>query len=116
MPNRPKRLCNHPGCPELVASGYCDKHAKQKQQQYDKQRGNFRQRGYTTAWDKVRAIKIKHNPLCERCEKKGIVTPAALVHHIVSLSKGGELSNINNLMSLCVQCHDEIHREQGDKW
>jgi 5-methylcytosine-specific restriction protein A len=116
MPSKPLRPCASPGCPELVASGRCEKHSKQEQQRYDKRRGNFRERGYTSQWDKVRLIKLRRNPLCERCDGQGKVESATLVHHIQSLSKGGALTDMSNLMSLCIKCHDDIHMEQGDKW
>lgn len=118
---RAMKLCAWPSCPNLVRGGvtYCPDHAKQKQRNQDQRRGNFRQRGYSSNWDKpggVREMKLRRNPLCQRCEERGIVRSAQLVHHIVSLSKGGSLTDMNNLMSCCIKCHDEIHREQGDKW
>lgn len=116
MPTKPMHLCSSPGCPNLTRDRFCPEHTKQEQQRYDKQRGNFRQRGYTTQWDKVRLIKLRRDPLCERCQKQGRIEPAKLVHHIQSLSKGGALLEMANLMSLCVKCHDAIHMEQGDKW
>jgi len=114
---RPMKPCGWPGCPNLVrGQRYCEEHAKQKQKNQDERRGSFRQRGYTSNWDKVRKIKLSRDPLCERCESKGKVTAATLVHHRQSLSKGGSLADMDNLMSCCIKCHDEIHREQGDKW
>lgn len=53
--------------------------------------------------------------LCERCQAKGIITPARVVHHVKPISD----SNINNpeitlaesnLMALCQDCHAEIHK------
>jgi 5-methylcytosine-specific restriction enzyme A len=118
MPMRPLKPCKSPMCPNLIEVGtsYCDEHQKVISKQYDNSRGNFRQRGYTAAWDKVRLIKLKINPLCERCAGLSILTPAKIVHHIISLKSGGSLCNMSNLMSLCVKCHDVIHNEQGDKW
>lgn len=116
MPMKCLRMCSYPGCNQLVSSGRCEKHKKQEQQRYDKQRGNFRERGYSAQWDKVRKIKLNHDPLCERCNSKGYVVLATLVHHIQSINKGGSLLDVDNLMSVCSSCHDEIHREQGDKW
>ena len=116
MPSRPLRPCNHVGCVELVVKGYCDKHKKQNQKQQDQRRGNFRERGYSAQWDKVRKIKLQNYPLCEQCINKGSIEPATLVHHILSLVKGGSLLDMDNLMSVCVKCHDEIHMQQGDKW
>jgi 5-methylcytosine-specific restriction protein A len=52
MPNKPKRFCLYPGCPELTTKGYCEKHRKQEMRQYDKQRGSANDRGYTYRWSK----------------------------------------------------------------
>jgi predicted HNH restriction endonuclease len=54
--------------------------------------------------------------LCERCMNKGVVKPATLVHHKQSIRNGGAVYAMDNLMSVCIPCHDEIHRKQGDKW
>lgn len=118
MPNKPLKLCSCMGCNELVIVGirYCDKHRKDDRKKYDDRRLSFRQRGYTSDWDKVRLIKLGHNPLCEQCEKDGRLTPATLVHHIKSLRDNGSLLDMDNLMSLCIKCHDKVHVQQGDKW
>lgn len=66
-------------------------------------------------WKKIRDTKIKLNPLCECCGEK----LAEEVHHILPLE---DYSNdfetmeslaydINNLQSLCRECHYKIHRE-----
>lgn len=117
MPVKPMRPCNHPGCPELVRDGrYCTNHERKQQQKYDNSRGSSNSRGYDGRWRKVRDIKLKRSPLCERCRNQGRTVPATMVHHIVAIKKGGAAYNLENLMSVCVRCHDEIHMEQGDKW
>jgi 5-methylcytosine-specific restriction enzyme A len=66
----------------------------------------------TTKWKRLRRAKIKANPLCEECEKKGITTVAAEVHHIIPFDIGNacELAyDYDNLISLCVECHKEAH-------
>ena len=66
-------------------------------------------------WKKIRDTKIKLNPLCECCGEK----LAEEVHHILPLE---DYSNdfetmeslaydINNLQSLCKECHYKVHRE-----
>lgn len=67
-------------------------------------------------WKKLRALKLMANPLCERCEAKGKVTPAKDVHHIVPFDQGTTKEQIeelaydyDNLMSVCDPCHDEEH-------
>lgn len=117
MPVKPMRPCSKPGCPELVRDGrYCERHKKAECKRYDDRRGTAASRGYAGQWRKVRDIKLKRSPICERCRSQGRTVPATLVHHIVAIRKGGSVYNLENLMSVCVKCHDEIHMEQGDKW
>lgn len=110
MVSRPLRPCSYPGCSALVKSGKCEQHSKQGQQQYDKQRLNFRQRGYSSNWDKVRLIKLRQDPLCEDCLKVNSVTPAKLVHHDKTVRERPDLTyNMDNLVSLCEACHGKRH-------
>ena len=56
------------------------------------------------------------HPLCEECLKKGIYTPAILVHHKKHLNDGNvndpSISlNFDNLMSVCMDCHNKIHKQ-----
>ena len=55
--------------------------------------------------------------LCERCRKRGRITPAKEVHHKIRLTP----QNINrpdialnwaNLIALCKDCHMKEHRKQ----
>jgi len=79
-----------------------------------------RQRIYNSErWHKLSEYKRSVTPLCELCEEKGITRPAEDVHHIISFMKGhdrGEREelayNYNNLMSLCKECHQNIHNKR----
>ena len=69
------------------------------------------------AWRNTRqAYMKKAGGLCEMCLKKGLYTPAEIIHHKEWLTE----SNINdpritlsfsNLMAVCRLCHEEIHHE-----
>ena len=78
----------------------------------------LRQKAYNNAdWRALRNTYIKMHPLCEECLKKGKVTPAQDVHHIKSPFKNGEINyhlllDIHNLMSVCKECHSNIHNKQ----
>ena len=67
----------------------------------------------TPQWKRLRKAKIKANPLCEECEKKGMTTIAREVHHIVPFDINGIDNDIaydyDNLICLCVDCHKEAH-------
>lgn len=70
----------------------------------------------TTRWRKIRLQKLGQQPLCEMCLKAGRTTLAKEVHHIAPIEQAPTKSeatarayDIGNLMSLCVNCHKEIH-------
>lgn len=60
----------------------------------------------STAWRKLRKVKLEKDPLCEECLKKDIHTPAKVADHIVPINRGGAALNITNLQSLCDRCHN----------
>ena len=79
-------------------------------------------------WKELRALKLRTNPLCERCQEMGIkagvpggyIRAAHCVHHIVPIETATNMEDmrrlalhcgLDGLMSLCDQCHSEIHRQ-----
>ena len=73
----------------------------------------------SSTWQKLRKSKLMECPLCERCLERGITKPAEEVHHVKEISKGEdyyEMCDIaydyRNLMSLCRDCHHEIHENR----
>ena len=52
-------------------------------------------------WRKVRAIKLRQTPMCERCGE-----PALIVHHKDQDETNNET---DNLESLCNHCHEVEH-------
>ena len=73
---------------------------------------------FSTAWKGMREyIKKRDGYLCQDCLKKGRITPAEEVHHIIHLTPSNihDTSitlNEDNLISLCRECHRARH---GDK-
>lgn len=70
-------------------------------------------------WKELRALKLMRNPLCQMCEREGIVTAAVDVHHIRPVESARTLAdmealcfNPNNLLALCVGCHIKIHQDR----
>jgi len=47
---------------------------------------------------------LSAEPLCRSCRKRGRVTVAVDVDHILSLSAGGTYAR-DNLQPLCLECH-----------
>lgn len=72
----------------------------------DTVRGNRHQRGYGTAWDKLRArILDRDERLCVPCLAKGFVTMATQVDHLIPKSAGGG-DDERNLQAICDSCHE----------
>ena len=116
MPSKPPRPCMVQGCRGFsTGNGYCKEHQyipKDKQSAREKgtadRRGTAAERGYDGQWQKVRWLKLRTNPLCEECEKRGRVVPAKEVHHIQPIKERPDLRlSVENLQSLCVPCHDK---------
>lgn len=59
----------------------------------------------STAWRKLRVVKLEREPMCEECARLGKLTPAQMVDHIVPINKGGVGLDLDNLQSLCNACH-----------
>ena len=87
MPYKPKRPCAYPGCGRLAKNNqYCVEHQIEMNKQYNKyERDPESNKRYGRAWKRIRDRFIKAHPLCEECEKNGILTPAEEVHHIKPL-------------------------------
>lgn len=68
-------------------------------------------------WKLLRQAKMRANPVCERCDANNKVSPTEEVHHIIPFEWGKsqyereELAfDYDNLLSVCVACHKEVHR------
>lgn len=76
----------------------------------------------TKTWQKVQAnyMRTAHY-LCERCKKKGLMTPAKIVHHKDYLTKAdlknpAKLYGFGNLEALCLDCHNAEHFGRGRRY
>jgi 5-methylcytosine-specific restriction protein A len=108
MPHHAKHPCRAPGCAELTAERYCERHRREVAQRYEKyQRGYSPRVRYGRAWEKIRNAYVERHPLCEDCRRRGRLTPTREVHHIVPLSDGGTHAWAN-LRALCKPCHSAI--------
>jgi 5-methylcytosine-specific restriction enzyme A len=121
-----KTPCRFPGCPSLLdKSGFCEKHkshAGQAKRDYEVKRKrdpvlSFNHQVRTSKkWGRVRLLKLSADPLCEDPHgdhaRRGVTATATTVHHIKGLSSHPELAyDWDNLMSLCVRCHNKIEAE-----
>nr|DAY20651.1 MAG TPA: HNH endonuclease [Caudoviricetes sp.] len=70
-------------------------------------RGGAAERGYDGRWRKARIAFLQRNPLCVECMRKGVLTPATVVDHIIPHRGDKELFwNEENWQALCKSCHD----------
>ncbi|AVQ34413.1 HNH endonuclease [Staphylococcus muscae] len=63
------------------------------------------------AWERIREIALdRDNYLCQMCLEHGEITDAKIVHHIVYVDHDfSKALEIDNLMSVCQKCHNQIH-------
>lgn len=72
----------------------------------------------TTRWKHVRKSYFMQFPLCQKCLAEGRTTETEEIHHRIPLKTcNGDLNYLlqlafdyDNLMSVCTQCHHDIHR------
>ena len=114
MPYKPPRPCSYPGCPLLTNDRYCEKHKQVVDKQYNQfQRDKEAQAFYeSTAWRRLRRIKLEMNPICEECKK----AKATTADHIIPIKQGGAALDINNLQSLCGSCHGKKSIKEGSRF
>ena len=81
--------------------------AAQRRMQLDRWRGSAASRGYDAAWKALRLAKLKADPLCWWCLRKGVLTAANTVDHIEPITERPDLRLVwSNLRSGCKPCHD----------
>jgi 5-methylcytosine-specific restriction endonuclease McrA len=69
-------------------------------------------------WVDLRNYKLQINPLCEHCEKEGLITPAVLVDHKIPVHDINDplMYDFENLQSLCETCHRRKTRKDNSKY
>lgn len=54
---------------------------------------------------------------CQHCKRYGRMRQATITHHIKPVEIAPELAfNADNLVSLCMSCHNKMHPEKGKNW
>lgn len=94
-------------CRVLVLGGSrCEAHRFVRTGRFgDKARGSRHQRGYGTAWDKLREIVLRRDcGICQPCAKDGLVHVGTHVDHIVAKEEGGT-DDLANLQCICKERH-----------
>lgn len=73
----------------------------------------------TTAWQKLRRLKLDVDPVCEDCAAMGRVRIAVAVDHRIAVSQGGEpFPALDGLASLCTPCHSAktVRGDEAGAW
>lgn len=117
MPIAPPKICGHPGCALYAtpSSAYCQQHRRAQRERDQARRNSYpresrQSRGYDRQWERVRAVYLQRQPLCEDCIMGDRITPAVMVHHIESVEDRPELRlHMSNLRALCRTCHEQLH-------
>ena len=93
----------------------------EKKAEYEHRKHNARNKKWakfynSKQWQTLRKLYITEHPLCENCEKHGLIKEANHVHHKLIFGnlqsyddKWNALLNYDNLMSLCTKCHKKMH-------
>ncbi len=76
---------------------------------------------HTAAWKRIRQVALQRDGgMCQRCMERiragwGIrPNRATMVHHIIPLEERPDLAlRLENLQSLCAECHAREHPEKG---
>ncbi len=113
MARAPLKRCAKPGCSALVrGQSRCDKHRKEQQRSYNKDRPSPASRGYDHRWRKFRKAFLAENPLCVACKARGRVTAASVVDHVTPhRDRPGEFWN-TEFQAMCKPCHSAKTRRE----
>tara|TARA_R100001163_G_C5066916_1_gene205638 strand:+ start:4762 stop:5109 length:348 start_codon:yes stop_codon:yes gene_type:complete len=97
MPTLPKKK-SRPWIPKRKKSSFFNTNTSRSS-------SDMRQFYNSKAWRSLRNYKIQINPLCEHCEKKGLVEPGIEIDHRIAIKDGGQMLSLHNLQTLCRSCH-----------
>jgi len=107
MPRKPPKPCARTGCGELTYDRFCERHQKEANAEYERNdRDRHAKRHYGNArWERLRRVQLAKEPLCRHCFERGRLVQATHADHIIEISDGGAVYDIDNLQSLCKSCH-----------
>ena len=115
MPPRIKQICRDKGCHALTDNpgGYCADHAGQAVGWRRVAAKSSAERGYGASWRKRRErIMQRDRGLCQPCIRKGIITQAYAVDHVVPKAAGGT-DDDTNLEAICRCCHKQKTQQEA---
>jgi len=107
MPEAATRPCRYAGgCPNLTDKGWCELHEPAARRQRYQLKGSSTARLYDSAWQRVRLRVLRRDSgLCVPCLKRGRITPAEAVDHIIPIRVDPSLRlDESNLQAIGVRC------------
>lgn len=117
MPRSLKRVCGHPGCPELTDRTYCHVHEMAAKKRVEGARESSFKRGYDARWRKARNAYLSDHPLCVRCLVEKFIVKATVLDHIIPHNGDPDLMwNKENWQSLCKRHHDQKTAKEDKRW
>lgn len=101
--NRNEKYCS-------ICASKENRHKEYKKYRIDDKEQRFYK---SKEWNVIRSIiKDKDNGLCLKCLKNKVISPMNTVHHIEELKANwSKRLDEGNLISLCEQCHQSIHKK-----
>lgn len=57
-------------------------------------------------WRNFRKQVLQDEPLCRKCNDKGLVVEAKVLDHIIRIEDGGAVYSKENTQPLCSKCHN----------
>ena len=112
------KLCARCGAVIPIGQRYCTACQAKSQnnaRQYDRRIRDKRSAAFykSAEWMRIRDFCLHRDGyMCQECRKKGVVTAATEVHHIVPLRHDWSMrADASNLVSLCHKHHMEVERK-----
>lgn len=101
-------VCCYPGCfrKAMPGSRYCEEHQGANDKYYESRRLTRTQRGYSNRWLMAARMFLAAHPFCVECARRGMVTAATEVDHIIPHKGNMKLFwDRSNWQPLCHACH-----------
>lgn len=89
--------------------------ARERERAFDRRRlaeSETRRLYKTERWQRLRAMQLAAQPLCERCLSEGRITPATVCHHAEPHRGDAARFFAGPFASSCAPCHDVFEQRE----
>ena len=129
MPRSPSAVCSAPNGLRhaLPGASRCAEHKAQREEaraaylqqahkDYNARRPKSDSFYWTNRWKRKSEEYRAAHPVCEECDRLGLVVESAMVDHIIPYRERPDLGLVDsNLRALCWQCHNRIGKKVREK-